>query len=140
MLTHDDLATFRLNARPDVIYTWQVEATTYAFGYYCQVKIAISGCGFTPAISKSKKTHLALQSKESSFVINQTRILLSPDATKLDRRSFHHLKKENLQPTGAAKAYRKSQTGTGEGTDNLDFMADVKALEVIDPDAVQKEA
>ena len=50
-------------------------------------------------------------------------------------------------PSGAAKAYRESQSrifstdapqfvGAGEGTDNLDFLADLSALKVIDPDAV----
>ena len=84
MLTHDDLAIFRLNARSDVIGIWQVEATSYAFNYYCQVKITVAGCGFKPAISKSKRTYLGLQANESSYMINRTRILLlPPKAVKL---------------------------------------------------------
>ena len=72
VLSHDDLATFRLNARSDVIGIWQVDATTYAFNYYFQVKIKISGCGFKPATSKSKRTYLGLQANESSYMINQS--------------------------------------------------------------------
>ena len=66
-------------------------------------------------------------------------IKLSPDA-------FYHLKKYCMQPKGAVKAYRRSQSltnntaalqfiGAGEGTDNLDFLADMSTLDVIDPDA-----
>ena len=55
-----------------------------------------------------------------------------------------------MQPSGAAKAYRKSQSpifnaetpqfvGTGEGTDNLDFLADLSTLEVINPDITERE-
>ena len=46
---------------------------------------------------------------------------------------------------GAAKAYRESQTsqaplfvGVGEGTDNLDFLADLSALKVITPEEVAR--
>ena len=57
------------------------------------------------------------------------------------------LKRDSAPPTGAAKAYHESQTrifkteaslfvGVGEGTDNLDFLADLSALKVIDPDEV----
>ena len=71
VLSQDDLATFRLSARSDVIGIWQVEATTYAH-YYCQVRITITGCGFKSAISKSRETHLGLQANEGSSIINRT--------------------------------------------------------------------
>ena len=59
------------------------------------------------------------------------------------------LKRDPNPPTGASKAYRESQTrickleaplfvGVGEGTDNLDFLADLSALKVIDPDEVTR--
>ena len=57
------------------------------------------------------------------------------------------LKRDTNPSTGAVKAYRESQSrickleapllvGVGEGTDNLDFLADVSALKVIDPEEV----
>ena len=56
-----------------------------------------------------------------------------------------------MPATGAAKAYHESQSrifstetpqfvGAAEGTDNLDFLADLSALKVINPDAIHKEA
>ena len=55
-----------------------------------------------------------------------------------------------MPATGAAKAYHESQSrifkteapqfvGAGEGTDNLDFLADLSALKVINPDIIPKE-
>ena len=52
-----------------------------------------------------------------------------------------------MQSKGATKAYRKSQSlifkteapqsvGAGEGTDSQDFMADLSASEVTDPDTM----
>ena len=63
---------------------------------------------------------------------------------------YFHLKRERLPPSGAAKAYRESQSrifitegqqfvGAGEGADNLDFLADLSALKVINPHAATKE-
>ena len=60
------------------------------------------------------------------------------------------MKRDNAPATGAAKAFRESQSrifnteaprfvGTCEGTDNLDFLADLSALKVIDPDTISKE-
>ena len=56
------------------------------------------------------------------------------------------LRKDITPPTGASKPYHKSQSriykleaplfGVGEGTDNMDFLADLSALEVIDADEV----
>ena len=151
VLTQEELATFRLNSRSDVISTWQVDTTAYAFGSHYQVKITVTGCGLKKALSKSKRTYLGLQPNEGSHVVNQTRILLLHQETvKLSTKAYYHLKKQNLQPSGAAKAYRKSQSsifstqapqfvGAGEGTNNLDFMADLSALEVINPDAVEED-
>ena len=56
---------------------------------------------------------------------------------------------DNAPATGAARAYHESQSrifktetqqfvGAGEGTDHLDFLADLSALKVIDPDTVSK--
>ena len=71
--------------------------------------------------------------------LHQPTVPIAPDA-------FHVLTKQCMQPKGATKAYRKSQSlifsteapqfvGAGEGADNLDFMADLSTLEVIDPGA-----
>ena len=57
------------------------------------------------------------------------------------------LRRDANPSTGAVKAYRESQSriykleaplfvGVGEGTDSLDFLADLSALKVIDPDEV----
>ena len=151
MLTHEDFAASRLNARSGVKGTWQVDATTFPYGYFYQVKITVNGCGFKAALSRSKKTLLGLQANPSSHVIKQTRILMLPkSAVRITPKAYYHLKKQNTQPSGAAKAYRKSRSlifnteapqfmGAGEGTDNLDFIADFSTLEVINPDAVEKE-
>ena len=75
--------------------------------------------------------------------------LLSPEATWLTKSAFAALKKDNIPPTGAAKAYHESQSriykleaplfmGVGEGTDNMDFLADLSALKVIEPEEVAR--
>ena len=56
VLNQDDLASFRLNVRSDVVSMWEIKPTTYN-NFYCQVKIAIIGTSFKSAISKTKKTH-----------------------------------------------------------------------------------
>ena len=149
MLNQDDLASFRLKVRSDVIGTWELASTTYNH-FYCQVKIVVSGCGFKSAISKSKKTLWGLKVDEDSVAIQHTCVwLLPPDLSKLTQQAFYWLKRETTPATGAAKAYHESQSrvftteapqfvGTGEGTDNLDFLADLSALKVIDPDSVSQ--
>ena len=76
-------------------------------------------------------------------------LLLSPEATRLTKSAFAALKKGHSQPSGASRAYHESQSriykleaplfvGVGEGTDNLDFLADLSALKVIDPEEVTR--
>ena len=80
-------------------------------------------------------------------------LLLPPEVTRLTRPTFAALKKDPTQPTGptgASKAYRESQSriykleaplfvGVGEGTStNMDFLADLSALKVIDPEEVTR--
>ena len=71
--------------------------------------------------------------------------MLPPGASKLTPDAFYHLKKYCMQSKGGAKACRRSQSvihkpdapqfvGAREGTDNLDFLADLSTLDVIDPD------
>ena len=84
-------------------------------------------------------------------MINQTRLLLlPPHLTLLTKEAFYHLKRDNMPATGAAKAYHESQSrifkteapqfvGAGEGTDNLDFLPDLSAPKVINPDTILKE-
>ena len=63
--------------------------------------------------------------------------------------AFASLKKDHSQPMGASKAYHESQSriynleaplyvGVGEGTDNMDFLADLSALKVINPEEVSR--
>ena len=69
----------------------------------------------------------------------------------LSQKAFYQLRREHMPGTGATKAYHESQSrifstdapqfvGAGEGTDNLDFLADLSALKVINPDAIHREA
>ena len=114
VLTQDDLATFRLNARSDVIGFCKLRQRRCAFNYYCQVKVK-------PAMSKRRK---------SSYMINRTRILLFLlSSVMLTQRAYYRLKRKHVPPSGAAKAYHESQSrifsteapqfvGAGEGTDN----------------------
>ena len=145
VLKQDDLASFRLKARSNVIGTWEIESTTYNH-FYCQVKITVSGCNF-----KSGKSHFGLQMEaEDSVATKHTRVrLLSPELSRLTQPAFLLLIGDPAPTTGAAKAYRESQSrifktdaplfvGVGEGTDNLDFLADLSALKVIDPDEVNQ--
>ena len=133
VLNQDDLASFRLKVRSDVIGTWEIASTTYNH-FYCQVKIVVSGCGFKSAISKSKKTHLGLKVDEDSVAIAHTWVLLLPPSlSKLSQEAFYRLKRGTTPTTGEARAYHESQSqifkteapqfvGAGEGTDNLDFL------------------
>ena len=72
---------------------------------------------------------------------------LPPALTRLTQPAIILLKRDNAPPTGASKAYHESQSrifkteaplfvGVGEGTDNLDFLADLSARKAIDPDEV----
>ena len=56
-----------------------------------------------------------------------------------------NLRRTALRPTSASTAYKKSQAmiegsevpqflGSVDGTDNMDFLADLQTIEVIDPD------
>ena len=105
VLIHESFAQVRQSARSDVIGTWEINSTTFASGYYYQVKIAVNGCEVKAALSKSKQTYSGLQQNPSSHPINQTRILLLPsDAVPITPAAFHVLKKQCMQPKGATKA------------------------------------
>ena len=149
VLTQDDLANFRLQTRSDVDGAWEIASTTYNY-FYCQVKIRVSAHCFTSTASKSGKTYCGQQSdKTDSVPVTHTRVLLMPpERTKLTQSAAILLKRDNAPPTGAMKAYRESQSriykleaplfvGVGEGTDNLDFLADLSALKVIDPEVAR---
>ena len=96
------------------------------------------------------KDSLGLQMEEDSCATKHTRVLLLPPAlSKLTQQAFFCLKRDPAPAAGAAKAYHESQArifktdapmfvGAGEGTDNLDFLADLSALKVIDPDEVNQ--
>ena len=87
---------------------------------------------------------------EDSVATKHTRVILLPPAlSSLTQPAFLLLKRDNAPATGTAKAYHESQlylvktdaplfVGVGEGTDNLDFLADLSALKVIDPDEVSQ--
>ena len=78
--------------------------------------------------------------------MKHTRTLLLPaHLTGLTTIAFRALRKDYSSARGAAKAYRESQSriykleaplyvGVGEGTDSLDFHADLSALKAILPD------
>ena len=100
-------------------------------------------------MSMSGKTqHSQQMEEEDSVATRRTRVLLLPAAlSRLTQSAFMLLKRDTAPPTGAAKAYHKSQSrifktdaplfvGVGEGTDNLDFLADLSALKVVNPDEV----
>ena len=114
-------------------------------------KVGISAQCFTQPASKSGKSYCGEQSDnvDSAPVVHTRIFLLPPEATRLTRSAFAALKKDPNPPTGACKAYRESQSriykmdapmfvGVGEGTDNMDFLADLSALKVINPDEVTK--
>ena len=62
------------------------------------MKIAITGCGFKSAISKTKKTHLGLKVDEGSVLIDQTRVLLlPPNLSMLTREAFYRLKSASME-------------------------------------------
>ena len=52
VLTMDDLASYRLTTRSDVVGAWEVASTTY-YHFYCKVKVGISAQRFTHPTSKS---------------------------------------------------------------------------------------
>ena len=145
VLNMDDLARLRLKARSDVVSAWGIASTTLN-NFYCQVKIEVTTQCFTPTISKSGASHCAEKSdKMDSTQVKHTRTLLLPaHLTGLTTIAFYAPKKDTLSARGAAKAYRESQTRiykleapvcrVGEGTDSLDFHADLSALKAILPD------
>ena len=150
VLTMDDLASFRLLTRSDVVGRWDIASTTY-YHFYCKVKLRISAQCFTQPVSKSGKSYNGEQSDKADSVpvIHSRVLLLSPEATWLTKSAFAALKKDPTQPMGASKAYHESQSriykleaplfvGVGEGTDNMDFLADLSALKVIEPEEVTK--
>ena len=150
VLTMDDLASYRLKTRSDVVGTWEIASTTYNH-FYCQVKVEISAQCFTQPASKSGKSYCGEQSDkaESAQVVHTRIFLLPPEATRLTRSAFAALRKDPTQPTGASKAYHESQSriykmeapmfvGVGEGTDTMDFLADLSALKVISPEEVTR--
>ena len=111
VLTMDDLASYRLTTRSDVVGAWDIGSTTHNH-FYCQVKIGISAQCFTQPTSKSGKSYCGEQSgKVDSAQVMRTRVLLlPPEVTRLTRSAFAALKKDPTQPTGASKAYRESQS------------------------------
>ena len=111
VLTMDDLASFRLKTRSDVVGTWEIASTTYNY-FYCQVKIEISAQCFTQTTSKSGKSYCGEQSdKVDSAQVMHTRVLLlPPESTRLTSPAFITLKRDPTPPTGASKAYRESQS------------------------------
>ena len=84
ILTQDDLASFRLKARSDVVGTWEIASTTYKY-FYCQVKIRVSAHCFTSTTSRSGKSHCSQQTeKVDSVATTHTRVLLlPPELTRL---------------------------------------------------------
>ena len=129
---------------------WEIASTTY-YHFYCKVKVGISAQCFTHPASKSGKSYNGEQSdKVDSAPVMHTRVLLlPPEATRLTKSAFAALKKDHTQPSGASRAYHESQSriykleaplfvGVGEGTDNMDFLADLSALKVIDPEEVTR--
>ena len=65
-------------------------------------------------------------------------LLMPPGLTRLTQPAIGLLRRDTNPTTGASKAYRESQLfdGVGEGTDTLDFLADLSALKVITPEEV----
>ena len=112
VLTMDDLASYRLTTRSDVIGTWEIDSTTY-YHFYCKVKVRISAQCFTHSASKSGKSYNGEQSdKMDSAPVMHTRVfLLLPEATRLTKSAFAALKKDTTQPSGASRAHHESQQG-----------------------------
>ena len=149
VLSMDDLARLRLKARSDVANTWEIKTTTHNI-FYCQDKVEVVTQCFTPTLSKSGASYRAEKSdKMDSAQAKHLRTLLLPaHLTGLTHIAFRALKRDNSSARGAAKAYRESQSriykleapmylGIGEGSDSLDFHADLSVLKAIDPDEQQ---
>ena len=106
-----------------------------------RILVTFKGCSFQTTLSNSKTTYGGLRKNKE---INVKRILVIPSwAISVSRYGGHHT--TALRATGASAAYRKSQAmvdsseapqfvGSGDGTDNLDYLADLQTLEVIDPE------
>ena len=148
VLNMDDLARYRLKTRSDVMSTWSIQATTIN-NFYCQVKLEITTQCFTPTLSRSGASYRAEKSdkNDSTQVRHQRTLLLPAHLTGLTTFQVWALKKDHSSARGASRAYRESQSriykleaplyvGVGEGTDSLDFHADLSALKAIHPDEV----
>ena len=111
------------------------------------MKVEVATQCFTPTTSRSGASYCAEKSdKVDSTQVRHTRTLILPaHLTGLTTLEFRALKKDTSSAKGAAKAYRESQSriykleaplyvGVGEGTDSLDFHADLSALKAILPD------
>ena len=70
ILSHENLASFRLRVRSDVMRTWQILDVTYTDDCY-QVKMKAHGCGFKSTLSNSK---LSFGAARKNFPIDETRI------------------------------------------------------------------
>ena len=86
VLTMDDLASYRLSTRSEVVGAWEIASTTYNH-FYCQVKVGISAQCFTQPASKSGKSYCGEQSDkvDSAHVMHTRVLLLPPEATGLTR-------------------------------------------------------
>ena len=84
VLTQDDLASFRLKARSDLVGTWEIASATDNY-FYCQVKIKVSAHCFTSTTSRSGKSHCGQQMESTDSVATKyTRVLLlPPELTRL---------------------------------------------------------
>ena len=148
VLTMDDLASYRLKTRSDVVGTWEIASTTYNH-FYCQVMVGISAQCFTQPTSKSGKSHCGEQSDkvDSAQVVHTRKFSIATRSHKACQISV--CRTEKGKPSRASKAFRESQSriykmeapmfvGVGEGTDNMDFLADLSALKVINPEEVAR--
>ena len=147
---HGRFSQLRLLTRSDVVGRWDIASTTF-FHFYCKEKLRISAQCFTPPVSKSGRSYnRQLSDKVDSVPVVHTRtLLLSPEATWLAKSAFAALKKGHYTVYGclkgipwiAVKDFKLEAplfVGVGEGTDNLDFLADLSALRVIEPEEVSK--
>ena len=150
VLNMDDLARYRLKTRSDVMSSWSIQTTTLN-NFYCQVKLEITTQCFTPTLSRSGASYCADKSdKNDSTQVRHLRTLLLPThLTGLTMFQVWALKKDTSSARGTSRAYHESQSriykleaplyvGVGEGTDSLDFHADLSALKAIHPDEVAR--
>ena len=107
VLTMDDLASFRLKARSDVIGRWDIASTSF-YHFYCKVKVRISAQCFTQPASKSGKSYNGEQSDkvDSVPVVHSRVLLLSPEATRLTKPAFAALKKDTMSRSQESTSLR----------------------------------